>query len=93
MRITITEQHISKAIMAINKNLLAKTNCPISQALRELNLKGDIYVESDKIIINDGMLTTYRSLPPAARKFIFNFDCLREVEPFRFEIIDLLYSI
>jgi hypothetical protein len=61
--------------------------CPVALALtRALDLPaGAVYVEKHSYSLDGGMIRL-RKLPPVAREWIANFDCIRSVEPFRFSI-------
>lgn len=86
MKIKVKREHIEKARNAEYKGDEARSKtCPIAQALMGNGLS-DVRVFADTIRIPAGTF----SLPMAAIDFIFRFDDGRPVDPFEFEILDLI---
>lgn len=84
MKITVTQQDINNA-----KD--SASSCPIALATkRAINKRIDVYVERSRIEF-EGKGFCYRTvLPSKATVFVKSFDEYRKVEPFSFEIKNIL---
>jgi hypothetical protein len=75
MKISVTQEHINNGLPR------SPFCCPIALACEEAGIEGP-GVDNRYI---DG-IDFHAALPPAASEFIENFDALRTVAPFEFEI-------
>lgn len=89
MKIRVMQKHIDAARLLMETQVLAiNERCPIALAIAEAGFDSpEVYV--DYVLFIDGGLSPDQetvSLPTRAQRFIENFDHLRPVKPFTFEI-------
>lgn len=82
LTVNVTRKHIDEGV--IGQHAL----CPVALALMEQHppKDGDWFVLGPYVDRNDGAGHKRLALPTAARAFTYNFDRLRPVAPFTFEI-------